>query len=200
MSSAKTGRNEPCPCGSGKKYNPFQDQNKEASALRLKCRCVNHGHRSCQISRFRLVLSGTDFKDGFRIDRPLPLSCVQTVGYGEQFVCDAGAYTIHDVGPIQLKRSEITIHLMDSLGTEYLNTDTSSLYGKKNLIAYKFCQRSGKMRQEMRSVPHELLAVLHLENFSHQMHAGSGLYFSVSAFSTSERTSKRSFASLGICS
>jgi hypothetical protein len=104
-------------------YNPLQDQNKDGSALRLKCRCVNHGHRSCQISRFRLVVSGTDLND-VRMERPLPMSFVQTVGYGEQFVCEAGPYTIHDVGLTQLNCSAITIHLMDSLGTEYTNTDT----------------------------------------------------------------------------
>jgi hypothetical protein len=74
------------------------------------------------------VLSGTDFKEDFRIERPLPLPFVKMVGHGEQFSGDAGAFKIRGVSQSQLSRSKITIHLMDSLGTEYTNTDTKTVW------------------------------------------------------------------------
>ncbi len=108
-------------------YNPLQDQGNDASGLHFECRCANHGRKPCEISRACILLSGTDFKDGFRFEQPLPLASVRMVGIGEQFV-GSGAFTIRGLKLSQLSRCEITIHLIDSLGTEYLNTDTKIVW------------------------------------------------------------------------
>jgi hypothetical protein len=109
-------------------YNPLQDQNKDGSGLRFRCQCANHGVKSCEISRVVLVLSGKDFKDGYRLEKSLPLPSVRTVNPGEQFTC-SDAVTMRGVKLSQVDRSEVTIHLMDSLGTEYPGTVVKKVWG-----------------------------------------------------------------------
>ena len=109
-------------------HNPLQDQTKDGSGLRFHCRCANHGQKSCEISRALLILSGADFENDFRLEKPFPLHLVKTVGPGEQFICN-DAFTIRGVKQSQLSRSEITIHLVDSLGTEYTSTVMKMAWG-----------------------------------------------------------------------
>lgn len=111
-------------------YNPLADQTKDGSGLRFKCQCANYGQKPCEISRVSLVVSGIDFTEPLRIEQPLPLSCVTMVGPGEQFLC-SGVFTVHGVKLSQLSRSDITIRLIDSLGTEYPNTETKIVWGKE---------------------------------------------------------------------
>jgi hypothetical protein len=108
------------------RHNPFQDQT-DGSGVRFKCQCTNHGQKPCEISKACLVLSGIDFKDDFHLEKRLTSAFVKTVDPGEQFVCDE-TFKIRGVNPSQLDRSEVTIHLMDSLGTEYFNTDTRVIW------------------------------------------------------------------------
>ncbi len=103
-------------------YNPFRDQTMDGSGVLYSCSCANHGHKPCEISRASFTLTHPE-NDAMRIEEPLAEMFVKTVPPGGQFLCDSG-FNVRGVRQSQLRQSAIEIRLIDSLGTEYLNTKT----------------------------------------------------------------------------
>ena len=97
-----------------------------SAAVHVYSDCANHGRKACQISKLAFSISNEAFPGDFPATTllvPLLPTQVQTVAHGEKFHLDDG-FALGNITVYQLKQSTIRVHLIDSLGVEYLNTLT----------------------------------------------------------------------------
>jgi hypothetical protein len=100
--------------------------NNRASTLRFICDCANHGRKSCQINRARLVFHPPNNASSFEFEHRFPPADVRTVAPGEQFSLSQ-EIVVRPISPMELQQCGVDVYLIDSVDVEYRNTVTNTL-------------------------------------------------------------------------